>query len=81
MAKICNKNIEKVIQLAREMIVLADNGDINRTDRSCGVLYGVLRDSAYKLIKMAESEKMLHKDNGSWDIIDDNYTQINNSNF
>jgi len=81
MSKIYNQNIERVIQLAREMIVLADSGDINRTDRSCGILYGVLRDSAYKLIRMAETERLLHKDSGIWDIIDDSYSQINNSNF
>jgi len=29
------------------MIDLADEGDADREDTGCGILYGVLRDSAY----------------------------------
>ena len=39
------------------MIDLADQGDTHREDNGCGILYGILRDSAYKLKKLAEEEK------------------------
>jgi len=48
-ARPCNLNIVKVIRLSRDMMLLADLGDQSRLDGSCGVLYGTLRDSAYKL--------------------------------
>lgn len=50
------------------MTVLADKGDDSRQDRSCGVLYGTLRDAAYKLRGLAEQEINLHKSTGLWDI-------------
>ena len=64
----CNKNIIKVLRLSRNMMLLADRGDENRQDRSCGVLYGTLRDSAYKLRSMAEQEINTHKNSGLWDV-------------
>lgn len=48
------------------MIILADQGDLNRNDKTCGILYGVLRDSAYKLKSLAEKERQLHIDGGLW---------------
>ncbi len=71
MAKQYNYNIIRVLRLTREMIILADEGDDQRRDKSCGVLYGILRDSAYKLRNLAEKEKQNHKLNGIWDIEED----------
>ena len=68
MTKPCNKNIIKVLRLSRDMMLLADQGDDSRQDRSCGVLYGTLRDAAYKLRNLAEQEIDLHKDTGLWDV-------------
>jgi len=68
--KVYNLNVQKVIRLSRDMMVLADEGDNNRQDRSCGVLYGTLRDSAYKLRDLAEQEKQLHLKNGIWDQVE-----------
>jgi hypothetical protein len=48
------------------MIKVADEGDIEREDNGCGILYGVLRDSAYKLKKLAEKEKEKHILKGWW---------------
>lgn len=48
------------------MIRLADQGDIDREDTGCGILYGMLRDSAYKLWRMAEEEKKRHQAKGWW---------------
>lgn len=67
MAKSYNTNIVKVLRLTRNMMVLADEGDSVRKDASCGVLYGTLRDSAYKLRELAEKERELHKEKGFWD--------------
>lgn len=67
MTKPCNKNILRVLRISRDMMLLADRGDQSREDRSCGVLYGTLRDSAYKLRSLAEQEINLHKDTGLWD--------------
>jgi hypothetical protein len=39
------------------MIEIADKGDIEREDTGCGILYGVLRDSAYKVKKLAERKR------------------------
>ena len=64
--KSCDKNIKRTIQLAQEMIRLADQGDADREDTGCGVLYGVLRDSAYKILQLAEAEKGRHQAKGWW---------------
>ena len=64
--KACDRNIKSTIQLAKEMIKLADKGDIDREDNGCGILYGILRDCAYKLKKMAETEKENHIKKGWW---------------
>lgn len=62
----CNHNIRKTLNLVNEMIRVADKGDIEREDNGCGILYGVLRDSAYKVKKLAEQEKEKHIDKGWW---------------
>jgi hypothetical protein len=48
------------------MIRIADRGDAEREDTGCGVLYGILRDSAYKILKLAEEEKQRHLAKGWW---------------
>ena len=68
MAKGYNQNIIKVLRLSRDMMLLADKGDEMRQDIGCGVLYGTLRDTAYKLRNLAEQEVELHKKTGLWDI-------------
>jgi hypothetical protein len=62
----CNDNIKKTLNLVDEMIRVADRGDIEREDNGCGILYGVLRDSAYKVKKLAEQEKEKHIEKGWW---------------
>lgn len=58
--KSCDKNINKTLAMAEDMMRLADQGDADREDVGCGILYGVLRDSAFKLKKLAETEKRNH---------------------
>lgn len=62
----CNHNIKKTLNLVDEMMRVADKGDIEREDNGCGILYGVLRDSAYKVKKLAEQEKEKHMAKGWW---------------
>ena len=62
-----NENLLKTIRLTREMLALADEGDRDRTDDSCGIVYGVLRDTAYRLRKLAEADCDKHRQNGKWD--------------
>ncbi len=64
--KPCDHNIKHTIRLTREMIRLANRGDADREDIGCGVLYGVLRDSAYKILQLAEAEKERHQAKGWW---------------
>lgn len=64
--KACNSNIEKTLSLAQEMLSLADQGDADREDVGCGVLYGILRDAGYKLKQLAEKEKAAHMARGIW---------------
>ena len=64
--KPCNLHIIKTLRLVEEMMELADRGDTDREDNGCGILYGVLRDSAYKLKKLAEEEKQNHMTKGWW---------------
>ena len=55
-----NDNLRKVIQLSYEMLELADHGDKFREDTGCGVVYGTLRDVAYKIRQLAEEELLQH---------------------
>lgn len=64
--KPCNLHIIKTLRLVEEMLALADQGDADREDNGCGILYGVLRDSAYKLKKLADTEKKNHITKGWW---------------
>ncbi|MBU0767835.1 MAG: hypothetical protein KJ687_01900 [Proteobacteria bacterium] len=64
--KPCNKNIKKALELIKVMIELANQGDMDREDTGCGVLYGILRDSAYKIKIIAEQEKEAHIKKGWW---------------
>ena len=65
--KACNKNINKTLDLVEKMIALANSGDIDREDVGCGILYGILRDSAYRIKKIAEEERKNHMEKGKWD--------------
>ena len=63
----CNRSLEETISLTDTMLALSEKGDMRREDDGCGILYGVLRDSAYKIRKMAEAEKEAHKKKGKWE--------------
>ncbi len=58
--KPCDKAIKRTLDLVKDMLELADEGDAVREDTGCGVLYGVVRDSAFKIRKLAEAEEKAH---------------------
>jgi hypothetical protein len=66
--KAANECLKKTLELAAAMLELADAGDAAREDVGCGVLYGVLRDSAYKLQRLAEAEREAHIRKGRWPV-------------
>ncbi len=68
MSESFNIHLLSVLKLTREMLDLAEKGDNTRPDRSCGILFGTLRDSAFKLNELAEREIEHHKKVGTWDV-------------
>lgn len=62
----CNLNIKATLMLVNQMLDLADQGDEEREDNGCGIMFGVIRDSAYKIKQLAEKEKMAHIRKGWW---------------
>ncbi len=55
-----NECLKRTLELAARMLELADAGDAVREDVGCGVLYGVLRDSAYRIERLAAAEQEAH---------------------
>lgn len=52
--------LRRVLEISQEMIDLAHAGDASRTDAGCGIVFGSLRDKAYKVRKLALSELQRH---------------------
>lgn len=61
MPKPYNENLHRAMRLTNEMLALADEGDRDRIDASCGILYGIMRDMAYKLRRLVEQEYENHE--------------------
>ena len=64
--KRCDIAIVKTLDLVEKMLQVADEGEIVRKDPGCGVLFGVVRDSAYRIKQLAEGEKTAHIRKGWW---------------
>jgi len=67
MTRECNDNIRRALRMAADLTILADEGEMAMEDDGCGVLYGVVRDCAYKIRAEAEREREAHKAKGVWD--------------
>jgi hypothetical protein len=52
--------------MVAHMLDLAEEGDRVREDVGCGILYAVMRDSAYKIRRLAEAEREAHVRKGGW---------------
>ncbi|MEW6026426.1 MAG: hypothetical protein AB1599_03910 [Planctomycetota bacterium] len=61
MANKSDSNISKALELSRQMLVLAERGLMDSSDDSCRVLYGIIRDCAYKIKALAENECKKHE--------------------
>jgi hypothetical protein len=68
MGRAFNENLLRTVEISKQMLELADRGDQDRNDNSCGILYGILRDCAYRLKDLAEKECEKHKISEKWDI-------------
>ncbi|MBN1106625.1 MAG: hypothetical protein JXL84_24700 [Deltaproteobacteria bacterium] len=64
--KRCDETIRKTLELTESMLSLAEEGDAVREDNNCGILYSVVRDSAYRIRQLAEAEKAAHVKKGWW---------------
>ncbi len=60
MGRDADQCLEQTLELVERMLRLADAGDAVREDPGCGVLFGVLRDAAYRLKHLAEAERRAH---------------------
>jgi len=67
MTRPCNRHILDALDLVRRLTILADEGEADAEDDSCVVLYGVVRDCAYKIRMKAEREREAHRAAGKWD--------------
>ncbi len=63
---VCNDHILEVLESARQLIILADEAEADSRDDGCVVLYGVVRDCAYKMRSEANREREAHKAAGRW---------------
>ncbi len=67
MKQSCNEHIRESLDLVRNLIILADEGERDSNDDGCRLLYGVIRDCAYKIKNEAERERLAHQINNKWD--------------
>ncbi|OVE74733.1 hypothetical protein BVX97_06415 [bacterium E08(2017)] len=63
----CNEYIKKALEVANQLTLLADEGEAQSTDDGCALLYGVIRDCAYKIRAQADREKEAHRARGDWE--------------
>ena len=53
-------SILEVLRLTQELLALADRADTEEEDDSCRILFGVVRDCAFKIHSEAEREVQRH---------------------
>ena len=63
----CNEHIRETLECVRRLIILADDGEADSMDDGCVLLYGVIRDCAYRIRALAETERDSHRAKGRWD--------------
>lgn len=66
MTRPCRRHILGALELARRLTMLADEAEAAAEDDSCVVLYGMIRDCAYKIRRRAEQEREAHIARGAW---------------
>lgn len=65
--KCSNDLIQEVFALARQMIILSDEGNATANDDGCRLLFSILGDCAYKIKMAAKREKKSHQEKGKWE--------------
>jgi len=71
MKKACNSFIERAMGLAQELVLLADEGEAVSEDNSCVLLFGIVRDCAYRVRRQAQGERERRRLLGLWEDRDD----------
>lgn len=61
-----NLNLNRVLKMTRDMSALADVGEAESEDAGCAVLFGIVRDCAYRIRGRAEQERDAHRSMGLW---------------
>jgi hypothetical protein len=56
-----NENIRALIQVATELIIVADKGQAECTDENCMSLYGLTKDCGYRIRTAARREFEAHE--------------------
>ena len=60
---VCKKYVEEAMDLSKKLIVLAKDAESHCEHDECLLLYGLIRDSAYKLLDQArDSDKKARKE-------------------
>jgi len=62
----CNEQIQKAMELSRQLIILADDGEAVSDDDGCILLYSIIRDCGYRIRKQAVHEREAHKMSNRW---------------
>jgi len=57
----CNNNILKALEIAKALMDTANKGEAASGDDGCRILFGVMRDCAYKIRREAERQCQVHK--------------------
>ncbi|MBN1867756.1 hypothetical protein JW916_10730 [Candidatus Sumerlaeota bacterium] len=63
----CNRHLKETIAIADRLIELAEEGEVECRDNGCAVVYGVVRDCAYRIRTEAERERTAHQALGQWE--------------
>jgi len=59
--KPCDLHLLESLDLANRMIALSHQGDEDREDNGCGILYGVMRDAGFRLKDLVTREIASHE--------------------
>ncbi len=57
----CHNNIVKGMKIAEALMDTANKGEATSGDDACRILFGVIRDCAYKILKQAKHQRKAHK--------------------
>ena len=61
MKKPCDLHLQESLKLADRMIALSFQGDQDREDNGCGIIYGVMRDAGFRLKHLVSLEIERHR--------------------